>query len=49
MGNYMTTIDIPAVDISAFEIREYIKQNCSFRYLVPEAVRNYIIKKGLYK
>ena len=46
---YMTTIDIRAVDISAFEIRQCIKQNCSFRYLVPESVRSYILKKGLYK
>ena len=46
---YMTTIDIRAVGISAFEIRQCIKQNRSFRYLVPEAVRRYILKKGLYK
>lgn len=46
---YMTTIDIRAVDISAFEIRQCIKENFSFRYLVPEAVRDYIIKKRLYK
>lgn len=46
---YITTIDIRAVGISAFEIRQCIKQNRSFRYLVPEAVRNYILKKGLYK
>jgi nicotinate-nucleotide adenylyltransferase len=46
---YMRTIDIRAVDISAFEIRQCIKQNRSFRYLVPEVVRRYIIKKGLYK
>ena len=46
---YMKTIDIRAVDISAFEIRQCIKQNRSFRYLVPETVRDYIIKKSLYK
>ena len=49
LPDYITTIDIRAVDISAFEIRQCIKQNCSFRYLVPEAVRSYILKKGLYK
>lgn len=49
LPDYMKTIDIRAVDISAFEIRQCIKQNRSFRYLVPEAVRRYIIKKGLYK
>jgi nicotinate-nucleotide adenylyltransferase len=49
LPDYMTKIDIRAVDISAFEIRQCIKQNCSFRYLVTEAVRDYIIKKRLYK
>ena len=49
LPDYLTTIDIPAVDISAFKIRQSIKENHSFRYLVPESVRNYIIKKGLYK
>ena len=49
LPDYMTTIDIRAVDISAFEIRECIKQNYSFRYLVPGAVRDYIIRKRLYK
>lgn len=49
LPSYMTTIDIRAVDISAFEIRQCIKENRSFRYLVPEAVRQYIIKQGLYK
>ena len=49
LPGYMTTIDIRAVDISAFEIRQCIKQNRSFRYLVPEVVWHYILKKGLYK
>jgi nicotinate-nucleotide adenylyltransferase len=47
--DYMKTIDIRAVDISAFEIRQCIKQGHSFRYLVPEAVRQYIIRERLYK
>ncbi|MFH1338451.1 MAG: nicotinate-nucleotide adenylyltransferase [Candidatus Omnitrophota bacterium] len=49
LPSYMTTIDIRAVDISAFEIRQCIKENRSFRYLVPESVQQYIIKKELYK
>jgi nicotinate-nucleotide adenylyltransferase len=49
LPDYMSTIDILAVDISAFQIRQCIKQKRSFRYLVPDAVRNYILKKGLYK
>lgn len=49
LPDYMTKIDIRAVDISAFEVRQCIKQNHSFRYLVPDSVRQYIIKKGLYR
>ncbi|MGD9014828.1 MAG: nicotinate-nucleotide adenylyltransferase [Candidatus Omnitrophota bacterium] len=49
LPDYMTTITIRAVDISAFQIRQCIKQNRSFRYLVPEAVWHYILKKRLYK
>ena len=49
LPGYMTTIDIRAIDISAFQIRQCIKENRSFRYLVPEAVRQYIIREGLYK
>jgi nicotinate-nucleotide adenylyltransferase len=47
--SYITTLGIRAVDISAYEIRNCIKENKSFRYLVPESVYNYINSKGLYK
>ncbi|MGD0335646.1 MAG: nicotinate-nucleotide adenylyltransferase [Candidatus Omnitrophota bacterium] len=47
--SYIKTMAIRAVDISAFEIREAIKENKSFRYLVPDGVYKYITKKGLYK
>ncbi|MCM8796783.1 MAG: nicotinate-nucleotide adenylyltransferase [Candidatus Omnitrophica bacterium] len=47
--SHIETMDIRAVDISAFEIRQAIKADKSFRYLVPEAVYNYILKKRLYK
>ena len=46
---YIQTVAIRAVDISAFQIRNCIKENKSFRYLVPEAVYGYIVKKKLYK
>ncbi|MEW5758374.1 MAG: nicotinate-nucleotide adenylyltransferase [Candidatus Omnitrophota bacterium] len=39
---------INGLDISAFEIRERLKSNLSIRYLVPDKVRNFIIKKRLY-
>ena len=46
---YIATIPIRAVDISGFEIRKAISENKSFRYLVPEAVFNYINKCKLYR
>lgn len=47
--SYIKTMPIRAVDISAFEVREAIKEGRSFRYLVAESVFDYINKKGLYK
>ncbi len=47
--SYISTVAIRAVDISAFEIRSCIREGKSFRYLVPEAVFEYITKKGLYR
>jgi len=46
---YISTVAIRAVDISGFEIRRCVKENKSFRYLVPEPVYKYIIKNKLYK
>jgi nicotinate-nucleotide adenylyltransferase len=45
---YVRRVGIRAVDVSAFEIRQCIKEKKSFRYLVPEAVFEYINKKKLY-
>jgi nicotinate-nucleotide adenylyltransferase len=45
---YVQRVGIRAVDVSAFEIRQCIKGHKSFRYLVPEAVFEYINKKKLY-
>lgn len=47
--SYISTLPIRAVDISGFQIRQAIRENKSFHYLVPEAVFKYITKKGLYK
>ena len=47
--SYIKTLGIRAVDISGFEVRECVKEGKSFRYLVPEAVFNYINKIKLYR
>lgn len=43
------TLNIKALDISGYEIRQRIKRNESIKYLVPEIVRDFIETKGLYK
>ncbi len=42
-------IDVPAVDISASFVRERVRRGHSIRYLVPDAVREYIAAHGLYR
>ncbi|HEX4562508.1 MAG TPA: nicotinate-nucleotide adenylyltransferase [Gemmatimonadales bacterium] len=43
------TITVPAVDISATDIRARVAAGQSIRYLVPEPVREYIEAHGLYR
>jgi nicotinate-nucleotide adenylyltransferase len=47
--SYISTLAIRAVDVSGFEIRYCIKENKSFRYLVPDSVHKYIIRNKLYR
>jgi nicotinate-nucleotide adenylyltransferase len=42
-------IEVPAVDISATGVRQRVAEGRSIRYLVPEAVREYIATHGLYR
>jgi nicotinate-nucleotide adenylyltransferase len=42
-------IQVPAVDISATEIRKRVQQGRSVRYWVPDAVAKFITEKGLYR
>lgn len=42
-------IEVPALDISASLIRERVRRGQSIRYLVPEAVREFIATHGLYR
>jgi len=41
-------IEVPAVDVSASDIRARVAAGRSIRYLVPEPVREYIARHGLY-
>ena len=47
--SYIKTMPIRAVDISGFEVRRCVREDKSYRYLVPEAVFDYINKKRLYR
>lgn len=42
-------IAVPQVDISATDIRARVEAGKTIRYLVPEAVRGYIARHGLYQ
>lgn len=47
-GTVLLRRDITLMDISASKIREKVRKGKSIRFLVPEAVRNYIEKEGVY-
>ena len=44
----ITRLDAPALDISSSDIRARIRRGAPVKYLLPDAVLNYIEKNGLY-
>ncbi len=42
-------VPVPAIDVSATLVRERVANEVSIRYLVPDAVREYIAAHGLYR
>ncbi|MEY8522558.1 nicotinate-nucleotide adenylyltransferase [bacterium 1XD8-76] len=48
-GADITILHVKHVDISSSMIREKVARGCSIRYMLPEGVRQYIIKNHFYK
>jgi nicotinate-nucleotide adenylyltransferase len=45
----VSTMDIPALAISSSDIRARVGEGRAIRYLLPEGVKSYIEKQGLYR
>jgi nicotinate-nucleotide adenylyltransferase len=41
--------DVTAIGVSSTDIRRYVKDGRSIRYIVPESVKRIIIRRGLYR
>lgn len=45
----VTVMNIPALAISSTDIRQRVREGRPIRYLLPEGVKSYIEKEGLYR
>lgn len=48
-GHRIHFAEIPAIEVSASDIRTRVREGASIRYLVPDMVREYIEAHGLYR
>ncbi len=48
-GGQVHPMEVTGMDISSTEIRKRVKSGLSIKYLLPESVKTYIKKSGLYK
>jgi nicotinate-nucleotide adenylyltransferase len=48
-GESLRLLTVPRIEISATEVRKRVAEGISIRYLVPQAVEEYILEQGLYR
>jgi nicotinate-nucleotide adenylyltransferase len=49
LGGRFETIRMPALEVSSTRVRRRVAAQRSIRYLVPDAVRELIADRGLYR
>jgi nicotinate-nucleotide adenylyltransferase len=49
LGHRFVRIHMPAIGVSATDLRERARRGASIRYLVPDAVARYIAERNLYR
>jgi nicotinate-nucleotide adenylyltransferase len=48
VANRFSVLEVPALAISSTDVRSRVREGRSIRYLVPELVRQYVERQGLY-